>query len=130
MKIYLSAKENTEAVLSGILSHVNDNDLDGIEVARTREETAGLACEPTTIAAVLTVALPIALPGLLRALEKYLEDRKQLRTIEIVVEAYKDDPNTGDKVAELARRYSDVAISIKSASETVAQSRTPRQGKK
>jgi hypothetical protein len=108
-RLGLSVGDDTEEMLQAILAGLSDAELDELKIERTLEKSDGLAGEPVTIGAVITGSA-ILISAVLRLVERHLETRRQDRALKLVAEGFREDPELGRQLAELAKKHADVAI--------------------
>lgn len=109
--IKLRFGDATEDLLGFLTRSLSDDEVDEIEVERVMAKSVGLASEPTTVAAVVTLSSVVAI-SLCRLIERYFEERRQLRQMELVLEAYGVSVEAGREIAELAKRHANIVATF------------------
>jgi hypothetical protein len=105
----LEAGDLTEELLRFVTAELDDATLDQIEVERTRRASEGLASEPLTAAATLTLATT-AVVAVTRLIERWLEKQRQLETLTIVAEGFTESDEAGRELAKLAASHANVSV--------------------
>jgi hypothetical protein len=82
--------------------------LDEIEVARQTAPSEGLASEPLTVAATLTLGTT-AILAVTRLIEKYLEQKRQKETMVLISSSFAASTEAGQLV-RLAKDYNGVSL--------------------
>ena len=127
--ITINAGERTEEVLSGFLKFITDEELDGIGIKRVKEPLPGLACEAITVYAVLTIVVAPVAMAVIRAIERYLEQRRQEANMRLVIEGAALSPEVGKQLADIAKKHSEVAISMKLSENRSLKDKAKQEGK-
>lgn len=109
--IKIEAGEQTEDLLQFVLSQIDDQMLDTIEIDREVAPQSGLASEPITTTILLTLA-STAVIAISRLIERWMEERRQLREISVVAEGFSQSSEEGRALTELARSHSQVMVSF------------------
>ena|SRR5437868_7348565 len=108
-KILLTAGVNTEELLQYVMTQLDDKILDKVKVERSVEDPSGLASEPVTAAVLLTLA-PIAAAAILRIIERWMENRRQLANIQLVLDGFTISDEAGKAAAALVAKHSDISL--------------------
>jgi len=104
------AGDNTEELLQYVLDGLDQDLIDQMSVDRDLEEMSGLASEPITTAVTITVATTSIL-AITRLIERWLEHKRQLDTLRIVADGFRQSDEVGKSLASLAAKHSAVSIS-------------------
>ena len=100
-QIMLSGRDGAR-LADFILRELEGDALDQVEVAREFADASGTANEPVTICALLTFA-GISVVTVGRLVERWLELQGSERQMQIVLEAYRETPEGGKVLGEIAK---------------------------
>lgn len=107
----LAAGELSEDLISFVAAELDDEMLDGVDIHRVMERRDDLASEPITISIVLGLSTAAAVAAVGRIVERWIEKKRQLEHLKVIMEAYKVGPEAAQILAELARAHAEVSIS-------------------
>ncbi len=113
----ISANEHTEEVIQYILDGLSDNEVDALQIDRQVQKPDGLASEPVTTAVLITLGT-VAASAVLRLLERWLENQRQLEQLRLVADGFTQSDEAGKQLAALAAKNSTVAASYGIAMES------------
>ncbi len=108
-RIRIEAGDATEAVAGFITAELSDAELDQVEVEREIAPTESLASEPVTVAVTFALS-PLVAVAILRLLERWLENSRQERAIELVLDGFSLSSEAGRAAARLAQKHTEVSI--------------------
>jgi hypothetical protein len=111
------AGDHTESIVGFVTSELDDSLLDTINVDREVASTSGLASEPITLAATITLTTT-AIVAVLRIVERWLEMQRQLQTLEIVADGFAKSSEAGEHLTRLAEKHAEVTAKYPLAKET------------
>ena len=101
--LQISADERTEDLLQVLLTEVDDDTLDQMDVNRQVVKPQGLVAEPMTVSVALLVT-PALLIQLLVVIDRYLQKRIDIEHAKLVIEAREKDPNLSKLVADIGEK--------------------------
>ena len=107
--IEIRAEKDTEEIIKYILSTLNDEQLDQIEVDREYAYNEGLASEPVTTAVILTLSTT-AILAIARSIEKWIELERQRENMKLVIKAYSISDEAGKALQKLSSLHADVSV--------------------
>jgi hypothetical protein len=109
-QLILSADTDTENLVGFITGELDNTVLDSLEVSRDLERAPDLAREPVTVAVTLTLST-VQVVVIARLIERWLAQRHELKVLKIVAEGFQQSSEAGKAMAEVAKKYSAVAVS-------------------
>lgn len=112
--ISISAGENTEDIIQYITQELSDEELDCIDVERDFEKVTGLASEPLTTTAIVTLG-SLSIISISRLIERWMENKRQTETLRIVAEGFNQSSEAGIALEKIAKKHSNVSLTYKLA---------------
>lgn len=111
-QLIVDAGDQTDQLLNYIFSELDDEKLDEIEVERKYSESPGLAREPVTMMAALTLG-PVLTTGVVRLIERWLETKRERENMSMVLKGFEISEEAGKTLAEMAKSHSNVVTEYK-----------------
>ena len=106
----IAMQEYTADFLRDALNDLPNDTLDQLQIDYELESSDGLAGEPILIGALITGST-IAISAFVRLLERKMENNRQEKQLDIVAEGFRESPELGELLADLAKGHSKISIS-------------------
>lgn len=113
----IEAGEQTEGLVQFVTQELDDATLDQIDVQREIAQAPGLASEPITTAVTIVLGTAV-IASVLRLVERWLENQRQLATLTIVADVLLKSEEAGKQLASLAEKHTNVSVSYGLAQES------------
>jgi hypothetical protein len=116
--LHVNAGSETESLLQAILDGLEEGEdgLEGdnaeVEITRESKPTTGVAGDPITIAATITLAT-ILVPRVARIIERWMENQRQAEELRVVAAGFASSDEAGKELAKVAVAHSKVSIEYK-----------------
>jgi hypothetical protein len=111
----IEAGSKTEQLWKEIHNSLSDDLLDSVGVERTHAPGEGSANEPVTIAVTLAIPTIAITVGIVRIIEKWLENKRQEGQLTLLIEGASSAPEAVEDLRRLAEKHSEVSLKIKPA---------------
>lgn len=113
----ISANEQTEEIVQFLLSQLSEDEIDALQIERLVKRPERLASEPITTAVLITLGT-VGASAVLRLLERWLENKRQLAHLRLVADGFSRSDEAGKQLAALAAKHSTVMASYGIAMES------------
>jgi hypothetical protein len=110
-RITLEAGKDTEELLEFILEDLDRSVIAEMSVDRDYDRPDGLASEPITISVALGTAIGATAIRVGRAIERWLENRRQETHLKALITAAEHSPELAELVADVTKAHASVAVS-------------------
>lgn len=107
--LWIDAGEKTGSLVDFITNELDDDTLDQTEVDREIDPTTKLASEPITLTVTFTLSVTTAI-AIARIVERWLETDRQIRTMKLVADGFKQSDEAGKALAKLADKHTSISI--------------------
>lgn len=107
-RLEITAGTLTDDLAAFVTTELPDSVLDAVEVDRVLDRPDGLASEPITIGLILTLGTA-AVIQVGRILERWIEQRRQVEQLELVIRAHGVSSAAGDAIERVVTAHADVA---------------------
>jgi hypothetical protein len=111
-ELRIEAGTETESLLQAVLAEFDDTTLDTLEFEREQDRGDGLASEPITAAVVLTSLSTPLIITISRAVQKWLENRRQEKAMSLTLKAFDVSVEAGRALAELAKAHALISVTL------------------
>lgn len=106
----IEAGEDTEELLGFLTRSMDGQILDQTEIHRDFRPSTGLASEPITIGAIITVSVAL-MPGIIRIIERWMENKRQLEAFRIIADTALKSTDAGKVLASVEATHAQVSVS-------------------
>jgi hypothetical protein len=110
--LILEAGSDTEDLAQFILSALDEQTIDEIDVTRTFAPSEGVASEPITVSIALIGLATTAVPAVGRLLQQWLEQRRQQKAVEVIIRASESSPELAATLADLEKKHSEISVAF------------------
>lgn len=101
--LQLAAADNlTEDLIQYVVNGVPDEILDTIDIQRELASSEDLVSEPVTLLVTITLT-PAIVNAIVKLIEKWLENHRELKSLEIVADGFSKSSEAGRSLSRLAQ---------------------------
>jgi hypothetical protein len=110
--LVLEAGPDTEDLAQFVLSNLDDQTVDDMEVDRRFAPSEGLASEPITISLALIGLATNSIPTVGHLISQWIEARRQQKAVGVIIQAAQSSPELAEMLVDLERKHSEVSVAF------------------